>query len=419
MGPCLLWLMCCGTALGEEAEHTFHSFPPALVYEADRFLGRTGEPIKLNKDPHTLTLRQENHARLDVQLLGQDLAGGRQPKKGEFELEPDNALVGLRDSLMYRPGRSSAIALVVLLLLAAARRMLSSHRRHQVLLGMVSSEGGEHRSLIMEQVGEYRVVSLLGQGGMAEVYLAVPRQTLAMESAVALKVLNREMRDRSELAERFTREVTISQELSHPGIVQIHGWGWHNGRMYLAMEYLEGRELRQLLPELAKDRQTLKDVLSQLFQAVDYAHQRGVAHRDLKPENVMVTEAGRVKVMDFGLARAVDSQTLTQAGSSMGTPRYIAPETVAGQTGDDRADQYALGIMAFEMLVGRAPFESDEVLYLLYCHGNVEPPAPSSLADLPVALDAPILRMLAKDPRARFRTVEEARVQLLAALEKP
>lgn len=415
-----LW-MWAGPAAADDHDVVIRSFPPhASIAEGPTFLGKTGQPIRLDQNPHQLTLSLEGHQPVNISLTGPDVEAGIYPANGEIVLAPLSTAWAIRDELSYRRWR---VALVVSVLLGGlyARSRWSSLRKRQDVLESLTGDGksGELRSLIMEQVGGYRVISTLGQGGMAEVYQAVPNDTLNKDEAVAIKVLNREMRDRPDLVARFEREVLISEELTHPGIVQVRSWGWHQSRLYLVMELIEGQELRQLMPRLKGDKERLKNLLSQLMVAVDHAHQRGISHRDLKPENVMVTPGERVKVMDFGLARAMDSRTLTQAGSAMGTPRYIAPETVAGRGGDDLADQYTLGIMAFEMLTGRPPFDSDEVLHLLFCHGNVEPPAPSSLNPaVPASLDQAILRMLEKDPRERFRTVEDARVAVLEALEE-
>lgn len=408
-------------AEAKELPLTILSDPPkAQIWEGDQFVGVTGEPVNLSQDPHQLTLKLPNHQDVDVSLTGADIDDGVYPKAGPLKLPPLGAAQALRDLLAYHPWRVGVVLGLLGLTVGLVRhgsRMKQRQNALDRLRGGNDEEGSEQRSLIMETLGDYRVVSSLGRGGMAEVYLAVPEASLDPSQGVAIKVLNREMRDRPDLVERFEREVMISQELTHPGIVGVKGHGWHNGRLYLIMELVEGKELRELLPTL--DPARIPDILSQLMQAVDFAHGRGIFHRDLKPENVMVTSTGRVKVMDFGLGRAVDSQTLTQAGSAMGTPRYIAPETVASAAGEDAADQYSLGVMAFEMLVGRPPFESDEVLYLLYCHGNVEPPRPSSLAPyLSPEIDEVLLRMLEKDPRARFRTVEEARARLLGALRE-
>ena len=322
-----------------------------------------------------------------------------------------------RDQLRYRLPFWMGLGGLAALLALAGRQLMKARRR-QVILESFQPTEGEHASLIMEKVGDYRVVSTLGQGGMAEVYLAVPNGSLDMSQAVAIKVMSRWLRDRPDLVERFEREIQLSGQLVHPGIVEMRDWGWAGERLYLVMEYIEGTELRKLLPDLKGDRQRIADLLSQLMQAVDFAHRRGVAHRDLKPENVMITTSGRVKVMDFGLARAVDSKTLTDVGAALGTPKYIAPETISGFGAGAAADQYTLGVVAFELLAGRAPFEGDAVPFLLYSHSNLDPPAPCSLnPDLPRRVDAVLARMMAKNPRDRYESVEEARVELLSALE--
>lgn len=404
--------------LAQDSSLIIESYPPgAEITESGQFLGLSGQPITLNKNPHQLTLKLKGHDSLDISLNGSDVASGRFPKTGFVTLTASSWRQAFQDFFRYRPWGVAGGALLLGLAMGGARRWRNLQRRQAALESLVAADGGEQRSLIMETIGGYRVVSPLGQGGMAEVYLAVPNGSLDMSAAVAIKVLNREMRDRPDLVERFEREIMISQELTHPGIVAVRGWGWHKERLNLTMELLDGQELRKVMPSLVGDWARVRDILSQLMTAVDHAHQRGVSHRDLKPENVMISEGGRVKVMDFGLGRAVDSKTLTQAGSALGTPRYIAPETVAGRGGDDLADQYSLGIIVFEMIVGRPPFDSDEVLFLLYSHANLEPAAPSSLVAVPPAVDQAILRMLAKDPRERFRTVEEARLALLVAME--
>jgi serine/threonine-protein kinase len=330
----------------------------------------------------------------------------------------------LLDNWQYRPW----IHRTILALLAGAigvgwavgRRLKTARANEEKLTTLTTlamEPGAEQRSLIMQQIGNYRVVSLLGKGGMAEVYTAVPADTLAMSAAVAVKVMNRELRDDPSWMERFLREIGLCGQLVHPGIVELISHGEHqDGRFYMVMELIDGQELRKLLPELHGQWERIGEVLSQLMQAVDYAHQRGIYHRDLKPENIMITTHGRVKVMDFGLGRAVDSQTLTAKGAAMGTPRYIAPEAVAGEGADDRADQYSLGVIAYEMIVGRLPFEGDEVLYLLYSHAHLPPPPPSEVAGLPRRIDDVLLKMLSKLPRDRYRSVEEARTELLGAL---
>ncbi len=404
------------------ANHPFliESFPPnAEVWDTvgPTYLGRTGQMLSFeNKSSRSLFLRLKGHADYPVSIMGLDIDKRRFPVAGSVSLEPLTMSQAAKDQLWYHPWRNGLLLALIILLPMGGAQFVRWRRRTLTLESYVPTEGAENRSLIRERIGEYRVVSPLGQGGMADVYLAVPNKTLEMTAAVAIKVINRDLRADPSFVSRFEREITVSSELAHPGIVEVRDWGWHNDRLYLAMEYIEGQELRKALPGLRGDWKRVVDLLSQLMLAVDYAHQRGVYHRDLKPENVMVTESDRIKVMDFGLARAVDSKTLTQIGQTMGSPKYISPESVAGKGADDRADQYSLGVMVYEIVTGRLPFDSDEVLFLLYSHANVQPEPPSSIADLPKEIDDVILRMLKKDPRERYKTVEEARVELLEVL---
>ncbi len=418
------------SAMGSEdkARLTIHTFPSGAKviapFGTGEDLGLTGGDNKIALTigpPHVLTLRLEGYQDRDITVVGGDIRRGRYPADGVVWLEANSWWQRLWDQLRYRPWLL-LLALGPLGAAAYGRRQSRLRQEQEEQFKTLVDSGAdpeqERRSLILQQIGEYRVVSLLGKGGMAEVYTAVPADTLDMSAAVAVKVMNQEMREQPDWVARFEREIVVSQQLVHPGIVEVRDWGWHGERLYLIMELIEGRELRKLLPELKGDWGRLGDILSQLFLAVDYAHHRGIYHRDLKPENIMVSKAERVKVMDFGLARAVDSSTLTQAGSAMGTPRYIAPEAVSGSTADDRADQYSLGVIAYEMIAGQAPFESDEILYLLYAHAHLPPPPPSTVvADLPQAVDDVLLKMLSKDPRDRYRDVEEARVELLGSLK--
>lgn len=395
-----------------------HTFPPgAEIYNADiDYVGLSGQPLPhLKSGTYSLTFRLPGHKQLTATVSGNDFVAGVYPPQGELDLQPLTTGQALRDQLRYRWPRWAAL-LIGAAVLGLALRRLKTDRKRQVLLESFVPQG-ESRSLIMEQIGGYRVVQQIGEGGMAEVYLAIPNDSLDMQKAVAVKVMSRVLRDRPEFIERFEREIQVSGDLLHPGIVELKDWGWHGERLYLIMEYVEGVELRQLLPELKAQWARLANLLSQLMVAVHYAHERGVAHRDLKPENVMVTPAGQVKVMDFGLARAADSKTLTDVGAALGTPKYIAPESIAGSGSGVGSDQYTLGVLAYEMLTGQLPFQGEAVPYLLYSHSNLQPDPPSTLAPLPGQVDAVIARMMSKDPRERYESVEAARVELLKALE--
>ncbi len=246
----------------------------------------------------------------------------------------------------------------------------------------------------------YRLVQKLGQGGMATVYKAFPEERLKDErEAVALKILAPDLTEDPSFVGRFNREKDVYGLLVHRNIVRIYGYGEFKGRYYLVMELVNGSTLR---PVQAKGR--ILELVKPIFQAVHFAHQKGIVHRDLKPENVMVTDEGQVKVMDFGMARASYNNTVTATGAVLGTPVYMAPEQIQGIL-DPRSDQYALGIMLYEMFAGHPPFVDENPVTTLVKHLQEEP--------APLDVGPPgevVLKMLAKSPQERYP-------DLLAALE--
>src|ERR687892_206214 len=207
--------------------------------------------------------------------------------------------------------------------------------------------------------GRYRVVERLGSGGMADVYCAEDSQ---LGRRVALKVLHQRFAEDQQFVERFRREASSAAGLQHPNIVGIYDRGEWDGTYYIAMEYLEGRTLKELVrahgpmpPEAAIG------VTIQVLRAARFAHKRGIVHRDLKPHNVMLDDEGRVKVTDFGIARAGASD-MTETGSIMGTAQYLSPEQAQGHAVDARSDLYSVGIMLYELLTGKVPFNADSAV---------------------------------------------------------
>ncbi|MCA9794778.1 MAG: serine/threonine protein kinase, partial [Candidatus Eremiobacteraeota bacterium] len=181
---------------------------------------------------------------------------------------------------------------------------------------------------------------------------------------------------------------------------------------------VRGQTLGDMLEQDRPAPEQARKVLSDLFGAMVYAHSRGVIHRDLKPDNIMLTEKGLLKVMDFGLAKEEDSEKLTQTGTALGTPAYMAPEQIQGDDLDPRTDQYSLGIIAYEVLAGRLPFDASDVMQLLFAQMTATPPPPSQFnPTLPDEVDAALLKMLAKTAEERFATTEEATHALMVALE--
>jgi serine/threonine-protein kinase len=247
--------------------------------------------------------------------------------------------------------------------------------------------------------GRYAVASRIARGGMATVYLALDRR---LDRDVALKVMHGHLADDQQFTARFIREARSAARLSHPGVVAVFDQGEDDGLLYLAMEYLQGRTLREVLGELGvlTPGEAL-DVVEPALEALAAAHAAGIVHRDVKPENVILTDDGRVKVADFGLARAASALTST-SGVLMGTAAYMAPELIADGVTDARGDVYAVGVMIFEMLTGRQPFAGDVPVRLAYRHVHEDVPPPSSLVPrLPEPLDVLVTTATARDPDRR------------------
>jgi serine/threonine protein kinase/HAMP domain-containing protein len=260
------------------------------------------------------------------------------------------------------------------------------------------------------QFGKYVVARKLGGGGMATVYVGLPIETLKEDDKVALKVIHREFAGNEEYQSRFKREYEVMLSLQHPGLIRVIDAGSLNGLLYIVMEYVEGKTLADHLE--GKPGMPVRDFLGlvmPLLEAMHHSHEKGIVHRDLKPENLMLTPVG-IKVMDFGLAMGGDMSRITQSGSAIGTPRYMSPEQINGQVCDGRCDQYALGIMFYEMLAGRCPFDGNDVLAIVFQHLSQTPQSLSvHRTDLPAPIVDAVARMLSKDPHLRFNSLLEIR----------
>lgn len=261
----------------------------------------------------------------------------------------------------------------------------------------------------------YRIEERIATGGMGAVYLTTDQR---LDRQVALKVLKEELADDERFVERFRREARSAGALSHPNIAGVFDFGQDDGRYYMVMELAEGRDLARVLREeapLSPERSVR--IASQIALALDHAHSAGVVHRDIKPPNVIIGEADRVKVTDFGIARAIGESTLTATGSVLGTAQYISPEQASGGEVGPPADIYALGIVLYEMLTGSLPFTGDSALAVAMRHVSDDVPAPSKLnADVPATLDGVVARATAKDPNARYSGAREMAEALATAL---
>ncbi|MEV0963036.1 protein kinase [Streptomyces sp. NPDC049910] len=278
--------------------------------------------------------------------------------------------------------------------------------------------------------GRYRFRDLLGEGGMASVHLAYDT---ALDRQVAVKTLHTELGREQSFRERFRREAQAVAKLSHPNIVSVFDTGEDavafggsaaaDGTLmpYIVMEYVEGMPLGSVLQEdirqfgampAGKALRVAADVLA----ALETSHEMGLVHRDIKPGNVMMTKRGVVKVMDFGIARAMQSgvTSMTQTGMVVGTPQYLSPEQALGRGVDARSDLYSVGVMLFQLLTGRLPFDAESPLAIVYAHVQEEPAAPSSInRSVTPAMDALVARALRKNPNERFPTAAAMRDECL------
>jgi serine/threonine-protein kinase len=225
--------------------------------------------------------------------------------------------------------------------------------------------------------GRYQVTARIASGGMGEVYRA---HDAVLAREVAIKVLHQTLAGDAGFIDRFRREARSAALLSHPNIVAVHDWGSTDGTYFMVMEYIRGRNLRDLLTANGRlEPAQVADVLLQVLAALEHAHRRGIVHRDVKPENVLVTGDGTVKVADFGLARALAESRITQApGTVTGTVQYLAPEQIQGDPADPRTDLYALGVVGYELLTGQVPFMGETSLAIAYKHLTDRVPAPSA-----------------------------------------
>src|SRR3954451_17836460 len=253
--------------------------------------------------------------------------------------------------------------------------------------------------------GRYRIVRKLGAGGMADVYLAEDQE---LGRRLAIKILNDRQAHDDQFVERFRREAKNAAGLSHPNIVSIYDRGEFDGTYYIAMEYLEGRTLKELIVRNGPTPVPIAiDYARQVLSAIAFAHRNGVVHRDIKPHNIVVGRDGRLKVTDFGIARSGASQ-MTEAGSIIGTAQYLSPEQARGAHVDQRSDIYSVGVVLYEMLTGEVPFGGDTPVEIAMKHLSAVPPVPSDLnPKVPHDLDAIVLRALAKDPEQRYQSSEE------------
>jgi serine/threonine-protein kinase len=253
--------------------------------------------------------------------------------------------------------------------------------------------------------GRYRIERKLGAGGMADVYLAEDQE---LGRRVAIKILNSRHGNDDQFIERFRREAKNAAALNHPNIVSIYDRGEAEDTYYIAMEFLDGRTLKELIiGRGAAPINVAIEYARQILSALRFAHRHGIVHRDIKPHNVLVDGEGRVKVTDFGIARAGTSQ-MTETGSIVGTAQYLSPEQAKGGEVDPRSDLYSLGVVLYELLTGKTPFDGETPVEIAMKHLSTAPKPPSKLRpDVPPELDMVVMRALAKNPDERYQSADE------------
>ena len=263
--------------------------------------------------------------------------------------------------------------------------------------------------------GRYRVLQRIGSGGMADVWLA---EDTHLQRRVALKVLHSRFAQDREFVERFRREAEAAAGLQHPNIVAVFDRGEFEGTYYIAMQYVEGRTLKELIDAGLSPEQAV-GLIRQVLEAARFAHRHGIVHRDLKPQNVIVDGEGKAVVTDFGIARAGVSE-ITQAGSVMGTPHYLSPEQAQGMDVTAVSDLYSVGVILYEALTGRVPFEGESAVAVAMKQVSQVPQRPSSINPrVSPALDAVVMRALEKDPGQRFQSADAFIAALDAAMKEP
>jgi eukaryotic-like serine/threonine-protein kinase len=273
----------------------------------------------------------------------------------------------------------------------------------QATITIMENPGTDH-------FGRYKILRPIGKGAMGMVYQGLDP---AIDRPVALKTIRLDQVADSdeieELRERLTREAKAAGKLSHPNIVTIYDVGEEGTTQYIAMEYLQGNTLENILKAgLDWDYRTISRVMIQACEALDYAHENGIVHRDIKPANIMVMDGNKIKVMDFGIARLDKSASMTQTGTALGTPNYISPEQLKGLPVDRRSDIFSLGVVFYEVLTREKPFKGDTISALIYSILHTEPVRPSELnLDIPRIFDKIIAKALVKDPDLRFQRAKD------------
>lgn len=395
------------------------------------FVGISGKPVKVQVDQMKrgteFTLEAEGYEPLPQTLLTSRMQDGMVwPSSGKLQLTPKSGAVALKRFLMQENGLALRATLIGVILFGTLggwvyrreRSLRKTVQRMEADYRQGNDRGNkssyDHNVDGLAAMG-YHVTGELGRGGMAIVYDVIRNDE---EEHMALKLLNKETSKDTDAIKRMRREIKILRELQHPCIVPLYDFGEVNGHYFLVMQKVDGDSLRDVLDRgpIAYAQGILW--IAALLEGMAYAHQRSVIHRDLKPENVMIRSDGRLQILDFGISRSTTSNTfVTMDDTVLGTPAYMAPERFAGEA-DQSSDQYALGIMCYEILTGEHPIGvTSDIAVILHKQLYEKPrPAVELQPTIPQALNFVVMTMLEKSPNRRFPNLEQARKELYKAV---
>ncbi len=416
----LLSLLLASAAAGaEELTVQLMVFPPAArVLQDGRLLGTCEQPVRIVLSPHNpdvdlmLQLGGYRDKSLHINMAASALAGGVYPRQGRERLDPLMPVVvdAWYLARAHLPLSLSLLGLGTLGALTWRRRRPAANPPSP---DDVLSDGPVFEGLELDDV---KLGDSIGQGGAAEVYVGTPTSDRYGVDKLAVKILRSDTCEDVEFKRRFQREIKICQRLQHPNIVRVLGVGSYQGRIYLVMEYLRGESLKTRLQRGPLSTAEVRQLLGPLCDAVAYAHDEGVIHRDLTPGNIWLTDDGQVRVLDFGIARHEDYSRVTSTGMTIGTPEYIAPEQLMGDEPQPAADQYSLGCVLYQSLTGHLPFEARDRMAAALMRLHHAPTDPRRHGPMDDELAGVLLRMLERDPAARWDSVRAAAAALDAAL---
>lgn len=309
------------------------------------------------------------------------------------------------------PGVIGAVAVTGLV-----QMKLGSDRAKHLQIIKANADPGD--PFLLKELDGYILSETLGSGANSRVYLGVPADSLDRDKAVACKILNEEATKGKDALARYGREIRIAHKLDHPGIVKMYSWGEQGSLLFIIMEFVQGGTLSEVVKPGGLPLPEAREYMGQIASALMHAHEHDIVHRDIKPANILFTN-GRCKISDFGLGRAIhDDVSLTKEGTVLGTPAYIAPEQIQGKKPDATCDQYALGVLFYELLTGQRPFISNDSVALLMMQLQEKPVNPKQhRPEIPEKMAQMVLKMMEKSPGSRYPSLKEV-IQTLEEIDQ-